>query len=150
MVFVALAALVITALRAAFDHPGPISELLVVGALPMATLVVIGLVIGYGHRSSRPFILGFESFGVLALALSVVVGCNFVAQRRGPYVGRWFADFVASITGWDTVPLTPISYSVAVAVLALPQVTFALIGGFLSRKYRITITKRPAQFPSES
>jgi hypothetical protein len=29
--------------------------------------------------------------------------------------------------------------------LGLPQVAFALIGGFLSRKYRITITRRPAQ-----
>jgi hypothetical protein len=38
--------------------------------------------------------------------------------------------------------LIPIAYFVAVIMLGWPQVAFALIGGFLSRKYRITITPR--------
>ena len=48
-----------------------------------------------------------------------------------------------------SVIFIPIAYSVAVVVLGLPQVAFALIGGVLSRKYRITITKRPAQPAAE-
>jgi hypothetical protein len=51
-----------------------VGELLVGGALPMATLLVVVLLIGYRRRSSRLFILGFESFGALALALYVVLG----------------------------------------------------------------------------
>jgi hypothetical protein len=38
--------------------------------------------------------------------------------------------------------LVPIAYFVAVIMLGWPQVAFALIGGFLSRRFKITITRR--------
>jgi hypothetical protein len=36
----------------------------------------------------------------------------------------------------------PLECSVVVGMLTLPQVAFALIGGFLSRRFKITITRR--------
>ena len=38
--------------------------------------------------------------------------------------------------------LIPLGWSVIVVMLAWPQVVFALIGGFLSRRFKITITRR--------
>jgi hypothetical protein len=43
----------------------------------------------------------------------------------------------------------PIACFGVVVMLAWRQGAFALIGGCLSRKYRITITKRPAQLPAD-
>jgi hypothetical protein len=148
MVLVAFAALNFTVLRAAFDSPrSPTIELLAMGAMPMATGLAIGLIIGYRHHGSRSFLLGFESFGAMALALFVVLAARFGNEVVFPYASL-FIEPVWNIIG-RTVVFIPIAYSVGVVALGLPQVAFALIGGFLSRKYRITITKRPTHPPAE-
>ena len=46
---------------------------LVVGALPMANVLVAGLLIARQRPRSRPFLLGFEVFSAIALALYVVL-----------------------------------------------------------------------------
>jgi hypothetical protein len=68
MVFTAIAALDLGAIRAATDHLGPVTGMLAVGALPMANILVCGLLAGCLHRGSRPYLLGFEVLGTLALA----------------------------------------------------------------------------------
>jgi hypothetical protein len=144
MVFVALAALNFSVLRASLDVPSAAIELLALGAMPMATVLTIGLLIGLRRPGCRPFILGFESFGALALAVYIVLVIWFGEKTVGPYASL-FIEPIANIIGRDPeVIFLPIAYSVGVVVLGLPQVAFALIGGSLSRTYRITITKRPA------
>jgi hypothetical protein len=85
----------------------------------------------------------------MALALFVVLATRFGNEVVFPYASL-FIEPVWKIIG-RTVVYIPIAYSVGVVALGLPQVAFALIGGFLSRNYRITITitKRPAHPPAE-
>jgi hypothetical protein len=68
MAVIAIAALNLGAIRAVTDHLGPVSSLLAGGALPMANVMALGLVVGCVHRRSRPFLVGFEVLGALALA----------------------------------------------------------------------------------
>jgi presenilin-like A22 family membrane protease len=68
MVFVALSALDFTAIRAVFDHRGRTSYLLGLGAMSMANVLVVGLLVGHRSRGGRRFLIGFEAFGTMALA----------------------------------------------------------------------------------
>jgi hypothetical protein len=145
MVFVALAALDLAVFRAAVDAHSITGLLLALGAIPMATLLAIGLIIGYRRDGSRAFLLGFESFGAMALALFAVLAAFFGENVLDCYI-RIFIDPLSKIIGPDR-PLVHIA--VAYVALGLPQVAFALMGGFLSRKYRITITERPAELSAD-
>src|SRR5262245_11262647 len=98
MAFVALAALYFTVLRAAYTAPGPAKELLALGAMPMATVLTIGFIVGYRRHGSRPFLLGFESFGATALALFVVVAARFGEEAVFPYLSL-FIEPLAEIIG---------------------------------------------------
>jgi hypothetical protein len=145
MAFVALAALNFAVFRAAGDAHSKTGVLLAVGAMPMASVLAIGLIIGYRRHRSRPFLLGFESFGAMALALFAVPAVLFGEKVLESYT-RIFIDPLSRIIGPDR-PLVHIA--VAYVALGLPQVAFALMGGFLSRKYRITITERPAELSAD-
>jgi hypothetical protein len=144
MAVVALAALNFAALREMFDFQT--GQLLAVGALPMVNVLAVGLLTARHRPGTRPFLLGFEAFGVMALALYVVA--SFVNdQFWTPYVGP-VIGLVDKTIGMDRpYVFFPIVYCVAVSMLGLPQLVFALIGGWLSRQYRIVITKRPAPTP---
>ena len=145
MVFVAVAAVNIAAVRGAADAHSITGALLALGAMPMAIVLAIGLLIGYRRHGSRPFLLGFESFGAIALALFTVLAAFFTEKLLGFYLAI-FVDPLSRIIGPD---LPFIHILVAYVALGFPQVTFALIGGFLSRKYRIAIARRPAHFSAE-
>jgi hypothetical protein len=144
IVFVALAALNFAVFRTAGDAHSITGVLLASGAMPMATVLAIGLIIGYRRHGSRPFLLGFESFGAMALALFAILAVCFGENLLESYI-RIFIRPLSKIIGSDR-PLIHIPLAISVAYVApgLPQVAFALMGGFLSRKYRITITRRPA------
>jgi hypothetical protein len=139
----AVAALNIAAVRAVLVHAGLTNELLAVGAVPMVTALAIGLGIAYQRHGSSPYLLGFELFGAMALALYVVLASCIPDRTIGPYL-RPLMEPLARIVGTDrSVVLMPIAYySVAVAALALPQVAFALLGGFLSRRFKFMIVGR--------
>ena len=64
MVAVAIAALNLAVIRVLLGSP--VGELVVLGALPMANVLAVGLLIGLRRRGSRPFLLGFEAFGAMA------------------------------------------------------------------------------------
>lgn len=68
MAIIAIAALDIAVIRAIPVIGAPKSELLVLGALPMANVLAVGLLILRPRSGSRPFLLGFVGFGAMALA----------------------------------------------------------------------------------
>ena len=145
MVFVAVVAVNIAAVRAAADAHSITGALLALGAMPMAIVLAIGVLVGYQRHGSRPFLLGFELFGAIALALFAVLAAFFTQKFLGFYLAI-FVDPLSKIVGPD---LHFIHILVAYVALGFPQVAFALIGGFLSRKYRIAIPGRPAHLSAE-
>ena len=68
MVAVAVAALSFGAIRAIFAATGQILSPWVVGTLPMANVLGVGLLIAQQRPRYYPFLLGFEAFGAMALA----------------------------------------------------------------------------------
>jgi hypothetical protein len=138
MVFVALAALEFGAIRAVMDYRRPTRDSLVVGALPMANFLVVGLLIGHRRRGSRRFLLGFEVFGTTALALYIAMAILFTDELDQSYLELAIEPLRATIgrTGWTTSRLL-IAYFILSLWASLPQLAFALIGGFLFRKFRI-------------
>ena len=148
MVFVAIVALNFGAIRASFGFEPYVAESLLLGALPMANVLAVGILIGQRRPGSRPFLLGFEAFGAMALTLYVALASFFpgavtlclelIEEILEKTIGR-HPPFV----------FIPIVCFVAVVMLGLPQVVFALIGGSLSRRFRITIriSRRPDQTP---
>jgi hypothetical protein len=142
MGFVAIVALNFGAIRALSGFAPDHSDYLTLGALPMADILVVGLLIAQQYPQSRPFFLGFEVFGAMALALYVALEIYCRDKAVNPYLALFF-DPIERIggRGWP-VRFIPIRYSIGVAILVLPQIALALIGGFLSRRFRVTIIHR--------
>jgi hypothetical protein len=143
-VAIAIAALDFAVIRASFDIPEV--GLLVLGALPMANVLAVGILIGQWRPESRPYLLGFEAFGAMALAL-------FIAAA----MASLFLDNYRFLTSYLTPVIQPIEKSIGqnrpfvfipialfamVVMLGWPQLVFALIGGSLSRRFRIIIIRR--------
>jgi hypothetical protein len=110
-------------------------EMLARGALPMANILAIGLLVGLRRRGSHPSLPGFEAVGALALvAYSCWAVFVFPRQHR-------FNDLSDLIRHHWLIPefigsrhaLRQVAISV---VLVLPQLGLALAGGFLCRKLR--------------
>jgi hypothetical protein len=143
MVAVAVAALNFWAMRVILGpRTGQLGSLLAAGALPMANVLAVGMLIRQRRPESRPFLLGFESFGAMALALYVVLACFFHAEVVMLYL-RPVCDPMEKAIGWGRpFVLIPVVCSAGVVMLGLPQVVFALVGGLLSRRFRITFTPR--------
>jgi hypothetical protein len=137
MVAVAIVAFDFAAGRAMVDTGGNVGAFLTLGALPMANILAVGLLIGRRRPGSRPFLLGFETFGTMVLALyvalTILVGVEFMASHVTPVVEP-MAEAVGTFPHFISIPVL---CSATMAVLLLPQVAFALTGGFLFRKYRI-------------
>jgi hypothetical protein len=144
IVAVAIAALDFRAIRPLmeFDRSGN----LVVGALPMANVLIVGTLIGLRGRGSSPFLLGFEALCAIELAIGVAWISSFPNGTVNPYVEPFF-DLIEKTIGGRGLPFVfyMLSLSSAVVMLLLPQVAFAFIGGFLFRKFMgtIRITRRP-------
>ena len=140
MVAVAFIALDCLAIRAFLDSPSPMGEELLLGALPMTNVLAIGLLIARQRPGTRPFILGFVTFGAVALAIYA-----WLADRGFPndlptlYVKPFVNLAERNIGRGHTYLFIPIVCFGIVAMNALPQLAFALIGGFLSRKYKVTV-----------
>jgi hypothetical protein len=118
------------------------AETLSLGTLLMSNILAVGIMIGRQCPGSRPFLLGFEVFGAMALALYVALA-SFLPD---PWLEPCLApsrDAVERIIGRDRPLLRiPILIFVYVVQLGAPQVAFALVGGFLSRRLKITVTRR--------
>jgi hypothetical protein len=59
---------------------------LIVGALPMANLLAVCLLIGLRRPSGRRFLLGFGVFGAAALAIYVALASSYPDFFLRPYI----------------------------------------------------------------
>jgi hypothetical protein len=135
MFVIAIAAFDLTAIRAFLDYNSPFGDELLMGALPMSNVLAVGLLIGQRRRGSSPFLMGFETFGALALASCVALTISF-PRNNGPIYSymKFFIDPIAAVIGQDRpFVLIPIACSVAVLMVGLPQVAIALTGGYVFR-----------------
>jgi hypothetical protein len=151
MVAVAIAALDFTAIRVCLNAPSRWGEDFLLGVLPMVNVLGVGLLIGQQRPQSRPFFLGFETFGAMALALYVVLTLVFVdpwgaSTPYGDLISSYLDPVVSpieAIIGRDRpFVFIPTICLAIVLMLGWPQVAFALIGGFLSRRYKVIIVRR--------
>ena len=128
MVFVAIVAInIATIMGKVLDHSNPFKELLLMGTLPMANALVVGLLIGYWCRRSRRFLLGFEAFGVTALSL-FIAGIFLFPEMINLHYRLLIKPYGRSLT----------MIHITVVMIGLTQLAFALLGGFLSRKFGIS------------
>jgi hypothetical protein len=114
---------------------------LTLGAVPMATVLAAGLLISHQSLVSRPFVLGFEAFGALALVVYVVLATGFPEETIGPYLGLLIDPLVRRL-GRNRHLFGPVAFPAITAMLGLPQLALALIGGSLYRRHRPTIPGR--------
>jgi hypothetical protein len=136
MVLVAFAALDLAAIRAVVDHRGSTRYLLGIGAIPMANVLVAGLLVGRWRRESRRFLIGFEAFGAMACAAYVISASLFARETLIPYIWLVHTPIISFIDA--TMPLSRpfyflVYYFVLAVLLGLPLVAFALVGGFFCR-----------------
>jgi hypothetical protein len=139
MVAVAIAALDFGAIRAMFGFLA--GHLLLLGALPMANVLAVGILFGQQRPGTRPFLLGFEAFGAMALAF-YVASVSFFPDSYGLiwsfYIAPlWVKPMVKVVGRGQPFVLNLIACFGIVIMLGWPQVAFALIGGSLSRRFRI-------------
>jgi hypothetical protein len=143
MIAVAFAALDFLAIRAFLDSPSLVSEELLLGALPMANVLAIGLLLAWQRPGGRPFKLGFAVFGAMALTLYTCLADRGFPDDLPTLYVKPFVDLAARIIGRDHPYIfVPSACFGVVVMLALPQFAFALVGGYLSRRYKVTITRR--------
>ena len=111
---------------------------LALGAIPMANVLAVGLLIGLWRRGSRPFLRGFETFGAMALAFYIAAASLFTEELARPLFDLIVNHLFASLRNGPYLNNVGhlIGYSATIAILALPQLAIALIGGFLFRHFR--------------
>jgi hypothetical protein len=145
MVLVAIAAFNCLAIRTVLDY-GPIGDRLGIGALPMANILIVVTLVGYPYHASRRFLWGFEAFGATAVVLYAAL--TILMPSGVPYVStynRLAADFLINSTyraPWSATapwihPRLLFGYILLSIWVSVPQLAFALLGGFLSHRFRI-------------
>src|SRR5262249_55663704 len=82
MALIAIAALDFAAIRALLARHANVLDdqrgmCLLLGALPMANVLAVGMLVGQRRPGSRPFLMGFEAFGAMALAFFIALGGCF-------------------------------------------------------------------------
>jgi hypothetical protein len=111
------------------------ADLLVAGALPMGNILAVGL-LGHRGRRSRPFLLGFEAFGATALALYIAAASGVTYEGLRPYLDLVLDPLRKSFGPSPTLAYSAVVYLIFAAILGLPQMAFALIGGLIFRRFR--------------
>ena len=84
MLFVAVAAINFAGVRAALGSRGPTHGLLAIGALPVASVLAMGLLAGRRRPDRHAFLLGFTTFGAVALALYLFLAIFLAEQTLVP------------------------------------------------------------------
>jgi hypothetical protein len=108
----------------------------------MANVLVVGLLIAQRRPGSRPFLMGFEAFGAMALAFFIVLATFFPREVVLPYLTPVLAPIGRFIGPGRPIVVIPIGALVGAVMLVGPQVVFALVGGVLSRRFKVTVTPR--------
>jgi hypothetical protein len=141
MALIAIAAFDFTVIRRLVDYRTPTGDLLLVGAMPMANVLAVGMLIVQRRPGWRPFLLGFEAFGVVVLA-SFVFLANFRHRVLWTHVGPLANNLASTFARYGPFICISIINSATTVILVLPQVAFAVIGGFVCRKFSLTVTAR--------
>ncbi len=141
MLGLVLVAVNLALLRAVFGNPIPECLVLTLGVLPMVSALAGGVFVGFGRLGSRPFILGFEAAGVLALAIYVILSSVFRNEIVAPYVGL-VINSVLKLIGQNRRLYRSFAYPGIAVMLAVPQLLFALLGGCFSARCMTGITRR--------
>jgi hypothetical protein len=132
---VAIAALDCMAIRTPRSGQSVTECMLVLGGLPMANVLVAGLLILVSDRSSgrlhRPWLMGFQVAGWTALFLYAAGAYSHAyALREG---------IVRALTALSALGNTAY-ISAVMATLSAPQLGLALLGGWLNWRYEIGVT----------
>jgi hypothetical protein len=142
MVGIAIAALDFTVIRAMLRYPE--IGFFVLGALPMANVLVVGTLFAQQRPGNRPFLFGFAMSGAMVLALFVSL-MMLDRNQDGPvfyYLSLLYVHLEKAVGLDRPYVRIPLELSGVVGMLTVPQVAFALIGGLLSRRFKITVTRR--------
>jgi hypothetical protein len=139
MLVVGIMALDFGAIRAVSDLESRFLFLLCVLVIPMANILGVGLLLAFLRPRSRHFLKGFGLFGALALAFVAVLAMRAegVVQM---YLGPPMAFYEATVGPPPPLRQDWPSYQFLVGFCFLslwatwPQLAFALMGGFLSRR----------------
>ena len=142
MVAVAVVAFDFAAGRTMVDSGGNVGAFLMLGALPMANILAVSILVGRRRPGSRPFLLGFETFGAMALAVYVASLSMFRGELWVFHLAPVLRSTAEAVAACPPFVSLPVLCSTTMVMLLLPQVIFALFGGLLSQQYRITITRR--------
>jgi hypothetical protein len=105
----------------------------------MANILAVGLLLAFLRPRSRHFLRGFEVFGAMALAFFVVVAMRDEGLVQS-YLSPPIALYEATIGPPPPIGQNWPSYRLLIGFCLLslwatwPQLGFALMGGFLSRR----------------
>jgi hypothetical protein len=96
MVFVAVAALNFWVFRICYydvwtNYAATANKIdvMYVGSMPMANILLLGILISLRRRESRPFLMGFEIFGAAALAIYMTLNSFYCHELVRPYLFRF-------------------------------------------------------------
>jgi hypothetical protein len=138
MLIIAIAGLNFGAIRAV-SNPGRTSLfLLCLVVLPMANILAGGLLLAILRPSSRPFLRGFELFGVIAIAL-VVAGVTLNESILLSYLNLSIFIDVAMFGPPSSTGPNGLSFCILSLWAIWPQLVFAGIGGLLFSKIRAAV-----------
>ena len=139
MVLVALVAIDLVVLRlleeARFKYH-EFTELITLGILPMANVLALGMMRLIRARSGedgiRRFWAGFGTFGGVALLLFLVC-ISFTSHSLHEVIDAWIRPL---LNGGRPV------IHIILPALLLPQLAFALFGGWMNSRFRVVISRR--------
>jgi hypothetical protein len=104
------------------------------GARPMVSILAVGLVSLLTPRTpeaaTRPFLAGFELCGLAATFLYLACAAIFTRQ-----IHEGVGDCLKQVFS----PAMPFYGWALMAVLLLPQVLIALLGGWMNKRYRFRL-----------
>ena len=131
MVAVAIAAINFGAIRALLPRHANVlddqtSICLVLGDLPLANALVVGMLIAQRRPGRRPFLVGFEVFGAMALAFFIILATFFPREVVLPYLSPFVAPIERFIGPGRPIVYIPILALLFASTLVGPQVFFAL------------------------
>ena len=143
MAIIVIAAIYLAAIRC-FDGR---NTLIVVGSMPMASILVLGipsLVRGAtGRGKSHPFLIGFEGVGWTALLVFTGSAILFPNSVAAAFVS--VAEFLMKMLRLELFDGPDPAWQMfgilfSVLILLLPQLVAALIGGWPNQRFKIKIT----------
>jgi hypothetical protein len=138
VVFVAANCAIVKGITA---RPSVWNEVFILGVLPMANLLAVGLLPWLRRRPGRSrtdaFRVGFEVCGGLAMVIFFVLSVRYL-------------DFVFQLPQSFSRPYLVLRpglglVSAAFLIFVGPQLTFALLGGWLARWFRRNVDHQPSR-----